>query len=88
MLEFIWRCGFFESQKGCLELFCGIFEATVETVLVQLELTDLECNGSLKTKKDSAWSTQFIRSILETMPQLFLHVARALCMFGSTYLHI
>ncbi|XP_035500193.1 general transcription factor II-I repeat domain-containing protein 2-like [Scophthalmus maximus] len=68
--------------------FRNPFAVDVETapVQIQMELIELQCNGTLKAKYDTAGPAQFIRSIPETMPQLRLHAAQTLCMFGSTYL--
>ena len=46
----------------------------------------MQYNWSLKANYDAAGFMQFIRSISETIPQLSLLIAEALCMFGSTYL--
>ena len=50
-----------------------------------MELMELPCDETLKAKYDTVGPAQFIRSISEAMHQLRLHVARTLCMFGSTY---
>ena len=49
-----------------------------------MELTEQQCNGSLDAKYDAARLVQFIRSIPKSMPQLHLHIARILCMLGTT----
>ena len=86
--EFTRRFRDFESQTENFELFRNPFAADVETfpVELQMKLIELQCNGSLKAKYDALELMQLIRSIPETMPQLRLHIARTLCMFGSTYL--
>ena len=86
--EFARRFGDFEEQKKNFELFCNPFAVDVETapVQIQMELIELQCNGTLKTKYDTAGPTEFIHSIPAAMSQLRLHAARTLCMFGSTYL--
>lgn len=43
------------------------------------------CNDTLKLKSDSVGAAQFPSFIPETMPQLRLHAAQTLCMFGSSY---
>ena len=75
-------------KKMNFELFRNQFTIDVETVPVQLqmELIEMQCNGTLNVKHDSVELVQFICSIPETMPQLRLHLARTLCMFGSTCL--
>lgn len=86
--EFARRFGDFEAQKNNFELLRNPFAVDVETapVQMQMELIELQCNGTLKAKYDTAGPAQFFRSIPEVMPQLRLHAARTLCMFGSTYL--
>lgn len=86
--EFARRFGDFEAQKNNFELLRNPFAVDVETapVQMQMELIELQCNGTLKAKYDTAGPAQFFRSIPEVMPQLCLHAARTLCMFGSTYL--
>ncbi|KAF0044733.1 hypothetical protein F2P81_003891 [Scophthalmus maximus] len=86
--EFARRFGDFEARKETFELLRNPFPVDVETapVQIQMELIELQCNGTLKAKYDTAGPAQFIRSIPETMPQLRLHAAQTLCMFGSTYL--
>ena len=51
-----------------------------------MELIELQCNGIPKAKYDTERPAQFIYSIPEVTPQLRQHVARTLCIFGSTYL--
>uniref|UniRef100_A0A3Q3W3Z6 HAT C-terminal dimerisation domain-containing protein n=1 Tax=Mola mola TaxID=94237 RepID=A0A3Q3W3Z6_MOLML len=69
-------------------LFRNPFAADVETVPVhiQMELIELQCNGTLKAKYNTLGPAQFPRFTPETMPQLRLHAARTLCAFASTYL--
>ncbi|KAL7859442.1 hypothetical protein SRHO_G00145890 [Serrasalmus rhombeus] len=50
---------------------------------IQVELIELQCNETLKAKYDPEGPTE---SIPAAMPQLRLHAARTLCMFGGTYL--
>lgn len=78
----------FEEQKKSFELLRNPFAVDVETApaQIQMELIELQCNGTLKAKYDTAGPAQFIHSIPAAMPQLRLHAARTLCMFGSTYL--
>jgi len=75
-------------KKGNFELFGNPIAISVETVPVelQMELIELQCNRSLNAKHDAAGLIQSIHSIPEIMPQLHLHIAQTLCMFGSTYL--
>ena len=88
LAEFTRRFGDFESQIGNFELFRNHFAVDVQTVPVelQMELIELQCNGSLEAKYYSGGLVQFIRSVPETMSQLCLHIARTLCMFGTTYM--
>jgi len=80
--EFARRFGDFEKQKKNFELLRNPFAVDV----IQMELIELQCNGTLKAKYDTAGPAEFIHSITAAMPQLRLHAARTLCMFGSTYL--
>lgn len=86
--EFLQRFADFEAQKKNFKLFRNPFTVEVETApeQIQMELIKLQCNGTLKAKYDTAGPSQFSRSIPEAMPQLRLHAARTLCMFGSTCL--
>lgn len=74
-LSFARRFGDFEAKKENFELLRNPFEADVETALVQIqmELIELQCNGTLNAKYDTEGPAQFIRSIPEAMPQLRLH---------------
>lgn len=78
----------FEAQKRNFELLRNPFAVDVENApeQIQMELIELQCNGTLKAKYDTAGPSQFIRFISEAMPQIRLHAARTVCMFGSTYL--
>ncbi|KAL7868359.1 hypothetical protein SRHO_G00097430 [Serrasalmus rhombeus] len=82
------RFGDSEKQKKNFELLRKPFAVDVETapVQVQMELIELQCNETLKAKYDTAGPTEFIHSIPAAAPQLRLHAARTLCMFGGTYL--
>ena len=86
--EFARRFGDFEAQKSNFELLRNPFAVDVETAPanIQMELIELQCNGTLKAKYGTVGPTKFIRFIPETMPHLRLHAARTLCMFGSTYI--
>ncbi|XP_065444398.1 general transcription factor II-I repeat domain-containing protein 2A-like [Chrysemys picta bellii] len=86
--EFARRFSDFEAQKSNFELLRNPFAVDVETapVEMQMELIELQCNGTLKAKYDTAGPAQFTRFIPEAMPQLRQHAARILSMFGSTYL--
>ena len=86
--DFARRFSDFEIQKSNFKLFRNPFAIDVETapVHLQMELIELQCNGALKAKYDSLGSAQFTRLIPGAMPQLHLHAARTLNMFGSTYL--
>lgn len=77
-----------KHKKRNFEALRNPFAVDVETapVQIQMELIELQCNRTLKAKCDTAGPAQFIHSIPEAMPQLRLHAARTLCMFGSTYL--
>ena len=53
---------------------------------LQMELIELQCNASLKSKFDAVGAAQFPQLIPETMPQLRTQTAQLLSMFGSTSL--
>lgn len=58
--EFARRFGDFEEQKNNFELFRNPFAVDVETapVQIQMELIELQCDGTLKTKYDTVYSLQ------------------------------
>ncbi|KAA8578277.1 hypothetical protein FQN60_016048 [Etheostoma spectabile] len=45
---------------------------------MQMELIELQCNGTLKAKYDTEGPAQFTRFLPEAMPQLRQHAARIL----------
>ena len=53
---------------------------------LQMELIELQCDETLKSKFDAVGAAQFPQFIPDTMPQLRTQVAQLLSMFGSTYL--
>ncbi|CAF87089.1 unnamed protein product, partial [Tetraodon nigroviridis] len=53
---------------------------------LQMELIELQCNDTLKSKYDAVGAAQFPQFIPDTMPQLRTQTAQMLSMFGSTYL--
>uniref|UniRef100_A0A3Q2X4A3 DUF4371 domain-containing protein n=1 Tax=Haplochromis burtoni TaxID=8153 RepID=A0A3Q2X4A3_HAPBU len=81
--EFAQRFGDFGAEKDHFELLRNPFTVDMETapVQIQMELIELQCNGTLKAKYDTEGPALFIRSIPEAIPQLRLHAARTLCMF-------
>ncbi|XP_060786987.1 general transcription factor II-I repeat domain-containing protein 2-like [Neoarius graeffei] len=86
--EFTRRFANFEAQKCNFDLLRSPFAVDVEKAPanIQMELIELQCNGTFRAKYDSVGSAQFPQFIPDMMPQLHLHGARMLCMFGSTYL--
>ena len=51
-----------------------------------MELIELQCNDTFKSKYDFVGATQFPFFLPDTMPQLRAQAAQMLSMFGSTYL--
>ncbi|KAL3832267.1 hypothetical protein ACJMK2_023927 [Sinanodonta woodiana] len=82
------RFSVFEAHESNLEMLRNPFAIYVETapVNLQMELIELQCNGTLKAKYDTVGPVQFTRFIPDEMPQLRLHAGRTLSMFGSIYL--
>ena len=82
--EFTWR---FADLRN-LGLNCSVFTVDMESAPtnLQMELIELQCCDTLKSKYDSMGAAQFPRFIPDTMPQLRTQAAQILSMFGSTYL--
>ena len=74
-------------QEFKFELLNNLFAVDVERapVDIQMELTNIHCNDTLKAKYDCGRYT-VSNLIPEMMPQLRLNAAQILCMFGSKYL--
>ena len=53
---------------------------------LQMELIELQCDETLKSKFDAVGAAQFPQFIPDIMPQLRTEVAQLLSTFGSTYL--
>lgn len=86
--EFSRRFADFNVQKCRFELLSNPFAVDVENAPtnIQMELIELQCNDTLKSKYDAVGAAQFPRFIPDTMPQLRTQAAQMLSMFGSTYL--
>nr|XP_046210501.1 general transcription factor II-I repeat domain-containing protein 2-like [Oncorhynchus gorbuscha] len=86
--EFSRRFADFDAQKCKFELLSNPFAVDVENAPtnIQMELIELQCNDTLKSKYDAVGTAQFPRFIPDTMPQLRTQAAQMLSMFGSTYL--
>uniref|UniRef100_A0AAZ3S7J0 SPIN-DOC-like zinc-finger domain-containing protein n=1 Tax=Oncorhynchus tshawytscha TaxID=74940 RepID=A0AAZ3S7J0_ONCTS len=86
--EFSRRFADFDAQKCKFELLSNPFAVDVENAPtnIQMELIELQCNDTLKSKYDAVGAAQFPRFIPDTMPQLRTQAAQMLSMFGSTYL--
>ena len=86
--EFTWRFADFEALKCRFELLSNQFAVDVESAPtnLQMELIELQCCDTLKSKHDSVGAAQFPRFIPDTMPQLRTQAGQMLSMFGSTYL--
>ncbi|XP_031655934.1 general transcription factor II-I repeat domain-containing protein 2-like [Oncorhynchus kisutch] len=86
--EFSRRFADFDAQKCKFELLSNPFAVDVENAPtnIQMELIELQCNDTLKSKYEAVGAAQFPRFIPDTMPQLRTQAAQMLSMFGSTYL--
>ncbi|XP_028663975.1 general transcription factor II-I repeat domain-containing protein 2-like [Erpetoichthys calabaricus] len=86
--EFNRRFGDFDGQKWRFELLSNPFAVDVEKAPtnIQMELIELQCDDTLKSKYDAVGAAQFPQHIPDTMPQLRTQAAQLLSMFGSTYL--
>ena len=86
--EFTRRFADFESQKCRFELLSYPFAVDVESAPtnLQMELIELQCCDTLKSKHDSVDAAQFPCFIPDTMPQLHTQAAQMLSMFSSTFL--
>ncbi|XP_031693441.1 general transcription factor II-I repeat domain-containing protein 2-like [Oncorhynchus kisutch] len=86
--EFSRRFADFDAQKCKFELLSNPFAVDVENAPtnIQMELIELQCNDTLKSKYDAVGTAQFPRFIPDTMAQLRTQAAQMLSMFGSTYL--
>ncbi|CAI9721702.1 Hypothetical predicted protein [Octopus vulgaris] len=86
--EFARRFSDFKAQKNNFDLLRNLFAVNGETapVQIQMELIELQCNGTLKVKYDSVGPAQFTRFMTEAIPQVRLHAAPTLFLFGITYL--
>ncbi|XP_061765856.1 general transcription factor II-I repeat domain-containing protein 2-like [Nerophis ophidion] len=86
--EFSRRFGDFDGQKCKFELISNPFAVDVENapINLQMELIELQCNNTLKSKYDAVGAAHFPQFIPDTMPQLRTQAAQLLSVFGSTYL--
>ena len=79
----------FGLEKFNLDLFANPFAIDVDSDTapehLQLEIIELQCNGALKTHYQSIGAAEFTPLLPESMPQLRLHAARIMSMFGSIY---
>lgn len=86
--EFSRRFADFDVQKCRFELLSNPFAVNVENAPtnLQMELIELQCNDTLKSKCDAVGAAQFPQFIPDTMPEFRTQAAQMLPMFGSTYL--
>ncbi len=75
------------KQKFNLDLFANPFAADADAAPehLELELIELQCNTHLKTQFETVGAAEFAPLLPASMPQLRLHAARVMSMFGSTY---
>ncbi|XP_069777943.1 general transcription factor II-I repeat domain-containing protein 2A-like [Narcine bancroftii] len=87
-VRFSQRFADFEAQKCRFELLSNPFavDVTSAPTNLQMELIELQCNDTLKSKYDSVGAAQFPQFLPDTLPQLRTQAAQMLSMFGSTYL--
>ncbi|TWW81843.1 General transcription factor II-I repeat domain-containing protein 2B [Takifugu flavidus] len=78
----------FDIQRSRFELLSNPFAVEMENAPtnLQIELIELQCSDTLKSKYDAVGASQFPHFIPVTMPLFHTETAQMLSMFCSTYL--
>ena len=91
--EFDQRFADFKTHRATFQIFADPFSFDVQDApaVLQMELTDLQCNSELKAKFREVSGKvdklgQFLRELPPTFPELCRMFKRTMCLFGSTYL--
>ncbi|XP_075769679.1 general transcription factor II-I repeat domain-containing protein 2-like isoform X1 [Pelodiscus sinensis] len=88
--EFDQRLAGFKMHKESFDMFANPFSVDVETVPcdLQMELIDMQCNSSLKTKfRETEDVIEFFKQLPPSFPNLCKAFRKIMSLFGSTYIY-